>query len=135
MSRRLSLVASRCAERCHGGDHAGAWLHERDARCLGAGSAIAPIVTTGSPAVVVLIAQAMTPEPGSKSGPLAAWPRRAVVRAGLAAATLAMIPAAACAQDYPTRAVRIIVPFPAGGTADLMPRIVATGCRANGSRP
>jgi tripartite-type tricarboxylate transporter receptor subunit TctC len=46
-----------------------------------------------------------------------------------------MIPAAACAQDYPTRAVRIIVPFPAGGTADLMPRIVATGCRANGSRP
>jgi tripartite-type tricarboxylate transporter receptor subunit TctC len=82
-------------------------------------------VTTGSPAVIVLTAQAMTPEPGSKSGPLAAWPRRAVVRAGLAAATLAMIPAAACTQDYPTRAVRIIVPFPAGGTADLMPRIVA----------
>ncbi len=58
-------------------------------------------MTTGSPAVIVLIAQAMTPEPGSKSGPLAAWPRRAVVRAGLAAATLAMIPAAACTQDYP----------------------------------
>ncbi len=87
-------------------------------------------MTTGSPGVVVLIAQAMTPEPGSKSGPLAAWPRRAVVRAGLAAATLGMVPVAACAQDYPevtypTRAVRIIVPFPAGGTADLMPRIVA----------
>jgi tripartite-type tricarboxylate transporter receptor subunit TctC len=72
----------------------------------------------------------MTPEPGSKSGPLSAWPRRAVVRAGLAAATLGMLAVAACAQDYPevtypTRAVRIIVPFPAGGTADLMPRIVA----------
>ncbi|MGA7810524.1 Bug family tripartite tricarboxylate transporter substrate binding protein [Bradyrhizobium sp.] len=29
------------------------------------------------------------------------------------------------AQDYPTHAVRIIVPFPAGGTADAVPRIVA----------
>jgi tripartite-type tricarboxylate transporter receptor subunit TctC len=28
------------------------------------------------------------------------------------------------AQDYPTRAVKIMVPFPAGGTADAMPRIV-----------
>jgi tripartite-type tricarboxylate transporter receptor subunit TctC len=28
------------------------------------------------------------------------------------------------AQDYPTRAVKIIVPFPPGGTADAMPRIV-----------
>ena len=29
------------------------------------------------------------------------------------------------AQDYPTRTVKIIVPFPAGGTADVMPRIIA----------
>ena len=29
------------------------------------------------------------------------------------------------AQDYPTRTVKIIVPFPPGGTADAMPRIVA----------
>ena len=28
------------------------------------------------------------------------------------------------AQDWPTSAVRIIVPFPAGGSADLLPRIV-----------
>jgi tripartite-type tricarboxylate transporter receptor subunit TctC len=28
------------------------------------------------------------------------------------------------AQDFPTRPVKIIVPFPAGGTADVMPRIV-----------
>jgi tripartite-type tricarboxylate transporter receptor subunit TctC len=28
------------------------------------------------------------------------------------------------AQDYPTRTVRIIVPFPAGGSADVIPRIV-----------
>ena len=29
------------------------------------------------------------------------------------------------AQDYPIRTVKIIVPFPPGGTADAMPRIVA----------
>src|SRR5690349_4616437 len=29
------------------------------------------------------------------------------------------------AQDYPARVVKIVVPFPAGGTADVMPRILA----------
>jgi tripartite-type tricarboxylate transporter receptor subunit TctC len=49
-----------------------------------------------------------------------------MICAGVAAGLLAMVAAGAVhAQDYPTRAVKIIVPFPAGGTADLMPRIVA----------
>jgi tripartite-type tricarboxylate transporter receptor subunit TctC len=39
------------------------------------------------------------------------------------AATLSLSFAAA-AQDYPNRTVKIIVPFPAGGTADAMPRVV-----------
>src|ERR1700688_2485882 len=29
------------------------------------------------------------------------------------------------AEDYPARTVKIVVPFPAGGTADVMPRIIA----------
>src|SRR5262249_32121160 len=38
-------------------------------------------------------------------------------------AAIAAVPSAH-AQDYPTRTVRIIVPFPAGGSADVIPRIV-----------
>jgi tripartite-type tricarboxylate transporter receptor subunit TctC len=49
---------------------------------------------------------------------------RGCIGAGLAlAATLAALPQAA-AQDYPSRPVKIIVPFPAGGTADVMPRVI-----------
>ena len=42
---------------------------------------------------------------------------------GFAAACLASIPAAA--QDYPSRQVTLIVPFPPGGANDTLARIVA----------
>jgi tripartite-type tricarboxylate transporter receptor subunit TctC len=45
------------------------------------------------------------------------------MRALLLAALLAAFPLHA--QDWPAKAVRIIVPFPAGGSADLLPRVVA----------
>jgi tripartite-type tricarboxylate transporter receptor subunit TctC len=44
---------------------------------------------------------------------------------GLALGAALALPLAGSAQDYPSRTVKIIVPFPAGGTADAMPRIVA----------
>jgi tripartite-type tricarboxylate transporter receptor subunit TctC len=39
------------------------------------------------------------------------------------AAVLATIPGAASAQDYPTRQIRFIMPFPAGGPADITLRV------------
>jgi tripartite-type tricarboxylate transporter receptor subunit TctC len=43
----------------------------------------------------------------------------------VALAVLLGLPAASSAQDFPNRTVKMIVPFPPGGTADAMPRIVA----------
>jgi tripartite-type tricarboxylate transporter receptor subunit TctC len=39
------------------------------------------------------------------------------------------------ASQYPQRAVKIIVPFPAGGTADILPRIVAEKLRDKFAQP
>jgi tripartite-type tricarboxylate transporter receptor subunit TctC len=50
-------------------------------------------------------------------------PRFVVALVGALSLVLAW-PVAGLAQDYPTRTVKIIVPFPPGGTADAMPRIV-----------
>jgi tripartite-type tricarboxylate transporter receptor subunit TctC len=40
------------------------------------------------------------------------------------AAWVALVPAAASAQDWPTRPIRAIIPFGAGSATDLVPRIV-----------
>ena len=42
----------------------------------------------------------------------------------LALAALLAIPWGAAAEDYPKQTVKIVVPYPAGGSADALPRIV-----------
>ena len=50
-------------------------------------------------------------------------------------ATAASIPTASRAQDYPTHAVRIIVPFGAGGPADVAARILGNALQESLKQP
>src|SRR5881227_1575886 len=51
--------------------------------------------------------------------------RRAFLRVAAAAAALPIVSRLARAEGYPTRPVRIIVGFPAGGPTDIVARVMA----------
>jgi len=52
--------------------------------------------------------------------------RRAWLSGALLTAAVALMPMQAVAQaDYPTRSIRVVVPFPAGGTTDMLARLFA----------
>ena len=50
-------------------------------------------------------------------------------------AALALGSALAQAQDYPSRPIKIVVPYPAGGSADLLPRVFAEKLAAKWGQP
>jgi tripartite-type tricarboxylate transporter receptor subunit TctC len=72
--------------------------------------------------------------PRSKQNPVPATNARTdTIRGGfemkifrlLAIAVALLLPAMAQAEDYPSRSIRLIVPFPAGGPNDIIARVVA----------
>src|SRR5262245_63961071 len=51
--------------------------------------------------------------------------RRQLLHLAAGVATLLVLPSIATAQSYPARSITVIVPFAAGGTTDVVARIVA----------
>jgi len=61
-------------------------------------------------------------------------PMKAITRAALLC-LVCIFPHAALAQAYPSKPVRLIVPFPAGGPADIFGRFLAQGMSAQLGQP
>ena len=57
-------------------------------------------------------------------------PRRNFLHLAAGAAALPAMSRAATAQDYPTRSITIVVPFPAGGPTDALARVLAERMKA-----
>jgi tripartite-type tricarboxylate transporter receptor subunit TctC len=73
--------------------------------------------------------------PYPKTRPLGQHPRRQLLRLAVGAAALSAVSRAAVAQSYPSRPITMIVPFPAGGAADIISRIITERMRGRLGQP
>lgn len=62
-------------------------------------------------------------------------PRRHTLAAASALALAAALPGVALAQAYPNKPITMIVPFPAGGTTDILARIMGKALEGELGQP
>jgi tripartite-type tricarboxylate transporter receptor subunit TctC len=60
---------------------------------------------------------------------------RHAARLSLGAAVVVTLTGVGAAQDYPSRPITLVVPYAAGGSADVMPRVIAERMRVTLGRP
>jgi tripartite-type tricarboxylate transporter receptor subunit TctC len=53
------------------------------------------------------------------------WPARSILIACLAIVAASAVPPDASAAEYPTRPIKVVVPYPPGGPTDILGRVVA----------
>ena len=64
-----------------------------------------------------------------------AFPRRRALAVAATLAVTATLPGMALAQAYPTKAITMVVPFSAGGTTDILARIVGKALEGELGQP
>ena len=65
----------------------------------------------------------------------ASFPRRRLIAGAGALALAAVLPGAALAQAYPSKPITMVVPFSAGGTTDILARIVGKALEGELGQP
>ena len=61
--------------------------------------------------------------------------RRTILNAALVAPALAALPGRGIAQEFPARPLKFVVPYPAGGITDLLPRFMQEFLTARWKQP
>jgi tripartite-type tricarboxylate transporter receptor subunit TctC len=86
----------------------------------------AAAISARSSSPIASVISAMNGRIANRGRPVVGWLARVLVSAILTSMVSAsLVPSTALAQDYPSKPIRLIVPFPVGGSSDAIGRMLA----------